>query len=157
MKLRLSVLFPATTSGTLNAHRLLGWWLGMNPTLLSPSKDSLPRANRPANYIATWVIGLLFVLGASALTMAQTASISFPYQRQSFSYGTQIPITPSINSLPGGVTVTQVDAFTSTGGTSATVLIGLSTTSPYTVTWPVYVQKHSGLRRTHSDCRQKLD
>gem|GEM_PF-876015 len=77
---------------------------------------------------------LAFFLVFSGFAQAQSVSIDYPFFRQSFAYGTQVPVQIRVTP-PSGTSVVQVDLLYSPG--SSTTVVGTSTSAPYTINWTV--------------------
>jgi len=90
-------------------------------------------------------LAVALLLGLPQLTMAQTPSISiaFPAFRQSFAYGTVVPVRFNVTA-PAGATVTKVELETTTS--SVFTVHGESTTAPYTINWTVPSSGFNDLR-----------
>jgi len=110
----------------------------MNSPLQRPVSQS--RKNTPQRLVSLFL--WLVLLGLPGLALAQSSSISFPYERQSVVDGTQLSVRISVTP-PAGYSVTQVQ-LTRTPS-SATTLVGTltppvpSTASGQTfvISWPV--------------------
>ena len=82
------------------------------------------------------LLAVFLLLGLSGFSLAQSICITSPYQRQSFAYGTLVPVNVSITTVTAA-SVSSVEMYTLTGSTS--VLVGTSSTAPYTNTITVTI------------------